>query len=66
LHAADESHITEIELLPDGRLCLFGATTEILRFLEELGLGDPGLRQRLMHAAPEPVGAIPSPEDPSG
>lgn len=43
----DETAITEITFLPDGRLCLFGASREILELLGSLDLGDQALNDRL-------------------
>lgn len=43
----DETAITEITLLPDGRLCLFGASGPVLELLADLRLGDESLHLRL-------------------
>ena len=43
----DETAITEITFLSDGRLCLFGASREILELLGSLQLGDSSLDSRL-------------------
>ena len=43
----DETAITEITLLPDGRLCLFGASRPVLELLADLRLGDESLHLRL-------------------
>lgn len=43
----DETAITEITLLPDGRLCLFGASRQVLELLADLHLGDESLHLRL-------------------
>ena len=42
----EETAITEITFLPDGRLCLFGASREILEIIGSLQLGDPSLDSR--------------------
>lgn len=42
-----ETAITEITFLPDGRVCLFGASTQVLELLGELNLGDAALNHRL-------------------
>jgi len=47
LDAEDETRTTEITILPDGRICLFGASREVLELLGEMDLGDPALDQRL-------------------
>jgi hypothetical protein len=54
--ATDETNITEIELLPDGRICVFGTSLEVLDVLDELqGGADPQIHQRLktMHGQTE-------------
>lgn len=43
----DESSVTEISFLPDGRICLFGASREVLELLGRLNLNDPVLEQHL-------------------
>ncbi len=43
----EETAITEITFLPDGRLCLFGASREILELMGSLQLGDTSLDSRL-------------------
>jgi hypothetical protein len=43
----DESSISEIDILPDGRLCLFGASQQILEVLEAIALGEPALERRI-------------------
>jgi hypothetical protein len=48
--ADDETAMTEIVLLPDGRVCLFGASLAILELLGDLQLGDGGLDARLAAA----------------
>lgn len=49
----EETAITEITFLPDGRICLFGASHQILELLGELNLGDTPLNARLasVHAS---------------
>ena len=36
MNASDECNITEIEVLPDGRVCVFGTSAEVLSVLQEL------------------------------
>jgi hypothetical protein len=43
----EETSMTEITFLPDGRLCLFGASREILELMDSLQLGDTSLDSRL-------------------
>jgi hypothetical protein len=46
--ATDETNITEIELLPNGRICVFGTSLEVLDLLDELQGGlDEKVRRRL-------------------
>lgn len=45
--ADGETAITEISFLPDGRICLFGASREVLEILGTLNLHDNGLDARL-------------------
>jgi|GEM_PF-1785681 len=42
----DETAMTEISFLPDGRICLFGASREIIELLWTLNLGDRALLAR--------------------
>jgi hypothetical protein len=42
----DETQITEISFLPDGRVCVFGMSREVLELLGDLALGDPQLARR--------------------
>lgn len=42
----DETAITEISFLPDGRVCVFGMSREVLQLLGELSLGDRALARR--------------------
>ena len=46
----EETAVTEITFLPDGRLCLFGASRELLELLGSLNLGDAALDIRLAAA----------------
>jgi hypothetical protein len=63
LDAEDETRTTEITILPDGRICLFGASREVLEILGGMDLGDPALDQRLEYlrsldqSAPDAVSA---------
>lgn len=43
----DNSSISEINILPDGRVCLFGASQQVLEVLDAIPLGDPTLRDRI-------------------
>lgn len=49
MNADDETSITEINLLPDGRICVFGSSREVLEILDELELGDAALAARVRH-----------------
>ncbi len=48
----EEAQVTEIEISPDGRLFLFGASTEVLKLLQACGFGNPSLDQRISNAPP--------------
>jgi hypothetical protein len=44
----DETNITDIELLPDGRIFIFGASSEVLEVLSQLqNTADPAVAARL-------------------
>jgi hypothetical protein len=58
---SDETGITEVEIAPNGRLYLFGASIEILNLLREIGLADSPVNARLENA----VSCLPS-ESPLG
>ncbi len=52
MNADDETNITDIELLPDGRICVFGTSLEVLEVLDELQGGrDSAVRRRLQSHA---------------
>ena len=54
--ATDETNITEIELLPDGRICIFGTSLEVLDVLDDLQNGtDPAIRLRLQGTGGTPA-----------
>lgn len=36
MQTEDESNITELEILPDGRICVFGASREVLEIFKEM------------------------------
>ncbi|MCC6493425.1 MAG: hypothetical protein IT424_10420 [Pirellulales bacterium] len=53
MHADDETNLTEIELLSDGRICVFGTSRPVLEILDDLAAGqDEGVRRRLRAGAP--------------
>ena len=43
----EDGSISEINILPDGRVCLFGASQQVLEILEAIPLGDAALRTRI-------------------
>ena len=49
MQAEDETNITELSFLPDGRVCVFGMSREVLDLLGSLNLGDPVLDRRCAH-----------------
>lgn len=36
MEAEDESNMTELEILPDGRICVFGASREVLEIFQAM------------------------------
>jgi hypothetical protein len=66
----DDSSISEINILPDGRVCVFGASQQVLEILDAIPLADPILQSRiecLRRANAEqiaaPNGVCPAPAD---
>ena len=47
VQATDETGVTDIQLMPDGRIYLFGASEQILQLLDDLQLADAEVRSRL-------------------
>ena len=47
--ADDETRISEITILPDGRICVFGMSRQLLEILDGWNLGDADIRQRVDH-----------------
>ena len=47
LECSESSAITEIEIAPDGRLFLFGASSGVLTLLREFGLADDAMLPRI-------------------
>jgi hypothetical protein len=43
----DEAAISEINILPDGRVCVFGASQQVLELLDAIPLGDASLQNRI-------------------
>ncbi len=43
----DESSTSEINILADGRICVFGTSLPILEMLDAVPLGDPALGRRI-------------------
>jgi hypothetical protein len=43
----EDSTISEINILPDGRVCVFGASRQVLELLDAIPLGDPALESRI-------------------
>ncbi len=58
----EDASISEINILPDGRVCLFGASQQVLEVLDAIPLGDPALRTRIdcLHAAESAPAAAPN------
>jgi hypothetical protein len=49
----DETAISEITILPDGRVFVLGASLQVLEILEVLSPEDAALKKRLKHAGSE-------------
>ncbi len=49
----DETAVSEITILQDGRVFVLGASRQVLEILEVLSPEDAGLKQRLEHAGGE-------------
>lgn len=47
MDANDEANITEIEILPDGRICVFGTSMPVIDVVSSLAVLDDRLRERL-------------------
>lgn len=61
MDADDETSITEIELMPDGRIYLFGASRQVLEAIDGLQQGrNIGIRARL--TLPDSPSSVPPPE----
>jgi hypothetical protein len=55
----DERDICEISILPDGRVCVFGASREVIEALAVLNPDDLPLRERIERfRAPERTAAV--------
>lgn len=47
MNGEDNGSTSEINILPDGRVCIFGASRQVLEVLDAIPLGDPGLKGRI-------------------
>jgi hypothetical protein len=65
LGCEDESSITDITILPDGRIYLFGASAAVLEMLCDIPLHDPALRRRMDHLGGAEAGPCPVAGDPN-
>ena len=52
MKADDEANITEIEVLPDGRDCVFGTSAEVLAVLDKLHFSRQGSWEQRLGAQP--------------
>ena len=48
MDADDEANITEIEILPDGRICVFGTSVSVIDVVSSLAVLDDRLQERLL------------------
>ena len=63
--ADDETAITDIELLPDGRIFVFGASRQVLELLRDLeNPSDSIIAARLSHLNSNDVLVTPLPQTP--
>jgi hypothetical protein len=51
----DDCATSEINILPDGRICLFGASRQLLEMLDAMHLADPSLKSRIDRLRSEDV-----------
>jgi len=49
LQLQDETSITELTIVPDGRIFVFGLSRQILEMLKDLDFTAPDLQERLEH-----------------
>jgi hypothetical protein len=59
----DETTLSEITILPDGRVYVFGMSLQVLELLETLHVSEPRVRA-LLERARAPEGEPPSPGRP--
>lgn len=48
MDADDEANITEIEILPDGRICVFGTSAAVIDVVNSLAVLDQRWHERLL------------------
>lgn len=48
MDADDESNLTEIEILPDGRICVFGTSAPVIDVVSSLAVLDHRWHERLL------------------
>ncbi|QDT97149.1 hypothetical protein [Gimesia aquarii] len=69
MQAEDESNITELEILPDGRICVFGASREVLEIFQTMQIESQSkLIQRLKQdgvSGPADISSIISTDQPA-
>lgn len=62
MNADDETNITDIDLLADGRIFVFGTSVEVLAMLDVIQGGqDPTVRHRLMLREDVPTSRVSEP-----
>ena len=64
LNLEDDSQISEINILPDGRVCLFGASRQILEIMDAIPLDTPELKKRIEHLRTIDVRQAEKPNEP--
>lgn len=48
MDADAEANLTEIEILPDGRICVFGTSVQVIDVVNSLAVLDDRLHERLL------------------
>jgi len=63
LEPEDETQLSEISILPDGRVCIFGASRQVIDAVAALNPSDPAIRRRVerLQALGGPVVAVTEP-----
>jgi hypothetical protein len=66
MNAEDEMNITEIEVLSDGRICVFGTSLEVLEILDAMQGGQDQSLTNRFHAIAQHIAIAAKPNDDEG